>query len=195
MERTVLVKKGNDFFKIPVGNSVFQFVEGTGENMIVSSRGEILCRNPKKIKEGKDYYCFKAPRINFCKGYQETSLSKKDKKFLVHKIVAEAFIENPRGYTEVEHINGNKCDNRVENLRWVEFLENNDNKPYPWKYIVVTELGTEKKYKFKKLESINIEMLPKLKRCKKSKRRISTILSRLQNGGGKFCGYYWTAEI
>lgn len=192
MEKTVLVKKEGRIFKIPVGNSVFQFVEGTGENMIVSSRGEILYRNPKKIKKGEDYYYFKAPRINFCKGYQETSLSKKDKKLLVHKTVAEAFIENPKGYTKVEHINGNKCDNRVENLRWVESIENNDNKPYPWKYIIVTELGTEKKYKLKKLESINTEIFPKLKRCKKWR---SGILSRLENGGGKFCGYYWTAEI
>ena len=42
------------------------------------------------------------------------------KTFHVHKLVAKAFIPNPNNYDHVHHINGNRLDNRVENLMWVD---------------------------------------------------------------------------
>ena len=42
----------------------------------------------------------------------------------VHRLVAEAFIDNPEGLREVNHKNNDKADNRVENLEWMSSSDN-----------------------------------------------------------------------
>jgi hypothetical protein len=38
----------------------------------------------------------------------------------VHKLVADTFLPNPNNKVNLRHINGNKQDNRVENLEWID---------------------------------------------------------------------------
>lgn len=53
-------------------------------------------------------------------GYYKVGLSKNGvvKEYLIHRLVAEAFIDNPDNLPTVDHINTNRIDNRIENLRW-----------------------------------------------------------------------------
>lgn len=63
-------------------------------------------------------------------GYYRVILSKKGshyKNFQIHRLVAQAFIPNPDNKPQVDHINTIRTDNRVENLRWVTYRENNLN--------------------------------------------------------------------
>ena len=48
----------------------------------------------------------------------------KSKHFSVHRLLALHFIPNPENKTDVDHINGIRDDNRLENLRWVTHKEN-----------------------------------------------------------------------
>jgi hypothetical protein len=60
------------------------------------------------------------------KGYGRVFLSKHSKvctKY-VHRLVAEHFCPNPLGYKEVNHIDGNKENNRASNLEWVSRRQN-----------------------------------------------------------------------
>ena len=59
-------------------------------------------------------------------GYLIITLSKNDKckYFRIHRLVAEAFIQNPENKPEVNHKDGNKFNNYYENLEWTTSTEN-----------------------------------------------------------------------
>ena len=86
------------------------------ENYEVSNEGGLV-RNKKTgriLKQFQD------------RGYLYVSLSKnsKAKRCSVHRLVATAFIPNPHGYDTVDHIDKNRQNNDVSNLRWMSHKNN-----------------------------------------------------------------------
>lgn len=87
-----------------------------------------VCRNGKMFK--KKVKGIILTEIIDIHGYPFVHLrdaeNNKGKCVKIHKLVALSFIDNPNNYKCIDHINGIRNDNRVENLRWCSHSQNNN---------------------------------------------------------------------
>ena len=92
-------------------------VEGTNGAIEVSTHGRVK----SNLRDGR---ILKATADS--KGYLRlrVTLQGVKKSYKVHRLVAQAFIENPEGKAQVNHIDGNKQNNHVNNLEWVTHKAN-----------------------------------------------------------------------
>lgn len=109
-------------------NEIWKDIEGYEGYYQISSMGNVrtLDRVVKHYSGGDRKVKGKMIKLQNCKGYRNFILSKegKNKTAITSRMVAIAFIPNPEHKREVNHINGIKTDNRVENLEWCTGLEN-----------------------------------------------------------------------
>lgn len=96
-------------------------IDGEETNYSITEEGKI--RNDKTGKEVKGTFLS-------CE-YQKVTLTVKNtfKTFMVHRLVAQTFLDNPLNLPVVHHIDGNKVNNNVNNLKWVIYQENTETGP------------------------------------------------------------------
>ena len=98
-------------------NEIWKFINGF-EDYLISNKGNVVSMKNNKYK------MLNPSLLNL--GYCKVVLRKNSKSYniYVHQLVAETFILNPENKPEVNHKDGNKLNNWVNNLEWVTHSEN-----------------------------------------------------------------------
>ena len=114
-------------------------------------------------------------------GYLQVNLMKDGKRInkTVHRLVAKAFIPNPEGLPEIDHIDGDKTNNMVENLQWISHVENNRKK--------TIGIGIPKRVENVETGEIFETMTAAANEYNVSKAAIS----HAAKTGGRSAGYHW----
>lgn len=103
-------------------SEIWRDIDGYEGLYQVSNLGNVLSLHPHRSKKEK-------PKIishDNIHGYHRVELHANGNKtkFLVHRLVADMFLPNPDNKSEVNHKDGNKDNNTVDNLEWCTHREN-----------------------------------------------------------------------
>lgn len=95
-------------------------IPNTGGRLQISSEGRVRSflrdkRNGAILKATEDRKGYLRLRV---------TIDRENRCYKVHRLVAEAFLDNPEGCPQVNHIDGDKHNNRADNLEWVTNVEN-----------------------------------------------------------------------
>ena len=107
-----------DLTKISNMNEEWRPIEGFNGDYLISNHGRVrsLKRNGDRVM----------PMTIQRKGYYAVTFSHKSKAVCrkVHRLVAEAFIPNPKNLPQINHKDGDKLNNNVSNLEWCTAEDN-----------------------------------------------------------------------
>ena len=128
-----------EFIKsISLDGEIWKNVVGFEGKYLISSKGRVISLG-RTIYAGSGGYKQSKPRLLtksiMRNGYYGVMLSDRDKRiglnrtkpYYIHRLIAEAFIPNPHNKPMIDHINTDRTDNRVSNLRWCTQKENMNN--------------------------------------------------------------------
>jgi len=173
MERWHIILNTNDLYQVSNEGRIKSFYTSRFHHK--PKEGKIL----KPIGVSKTYF-----RINL-------QFEKGPKQFLIHRLVAEAFIPNPENLPEVNHIDGNKSNNAVWNLEWCDrkknilhSFENN-----------LCHNAKKKVYQFFKNHSLFKEYESIMEASRQSKIHAQSISACLNNKRRSAGGYIWKFNL
>ena len=90
---------------------IWKYIEGTEQKYMISNYG-----NAKSMRQRKMQLTITTQKSGY--KYVMIEINGKPKNCRLHRLVAMAFVSNPHGYKEINHIDGNKANNRADNLEW-----------------------------------------------------------------------------
>lgn len=107
---------------------IWKNIRDYGDYYEVSNFGRVRSKNrtiEQECKGKKVNFTYKGSILKqqlINSGYYVVSLSKSSiqKKFLVHRLVAETFLDNPKNYSQINHVDENKLNNNLDNLEWCD---------------------------------------------------------------------------
>lgn len=116
---------------------------------IIDNLGNVVSLPKQQGSRFVNEYNIMKTKFNSC-GYKEVTLSKngKFKTILLHRLIALHFVPNPENYRCVNHKNGIKADNRLENLEWCSASQNT-------KHAYINNLGGFRDFTNAGLKKIN----------------------------------------
>lgn len=134
------------------------------------------------------------------KGYLSIHLSgstNNKQRLYIHRIVAQAFIPNPDNLPQVNHKDGNKSNNHVDNLEWTTQLENNR---HAWNTGLCKDVTKNRKKRVKQIDK-NGEVIKVWESCADAARYYSCTKELINQAARKTCtrcksakGYIWEYE-
>ena len=96
----------------------YKIIKGYDSRYLVSNLGNVVSCYAGKVKQ--------LSKLKSKHGYLFVRLSKDNlpKTKLIHRLVAETFIDNPNNLPQVDHINEDKKNNNLINLQWINCKDN-----------------------------------------------------------------------
>ena len=170
-EIEVTTEKAKEKELLKQREEVYKFLNPEDRKVIVSSRGKIL------VKSGKGFYRL-VKTFKHLQGYDCVNLQ--NRTYLVHSLVAESFLGTPQGLlSTIKHVNGDKSDNSVSNLKYYSPEEEWRNiravKPYTSESALFSNLHIAMPF----IRSLNGTIEDVIKAIEKQK---------------KYRSYYWTGD-
>ena len=98
---------------------IWKPIKGYEDRYEISNKGRVFSIKNNKILAIN--YAGRYPMVRLYKGKGGSKIPSR----LVHRLVAEAFVDNPYNYNVVNHIDGNRRNNNSSNLEWCTTLQNN----------------------------------------------------------------------